>query len=400
MAIIFPFGLTEKPKRLPATVTVLTISIWLMALVQFVFLSRQDFAPAAREHWFELIGYDPTHLRWWNIFTCLLIHADFWHGIVNLLGLWLFGWFVEAELSWRRFSLFSLLAHLIALKAQTIFWVWQGHSEPVRLAGSSALVAFSMGAFCVRFQNIKVKWRLLYGWRWRKRDFEMPLWWLIFVWLLGQIWTLAFQIPDKPAVAHLTSFSFGLLVALLLSWHRILRCERLQREAESDEKEGQWLKAAEIWYQVAQRGPMNLHAWLAAFHNFLRAGEFSKAQEALGKALGNLIWDERALQRACQIATEPLIQNLPAETIFALAEQLERNRRYFEALQLFRKLSEIQEFSKAPQALLKVAELYWRLGDEGKARQALHLFWLRYSQTHWRQEAVDLAAQIRWRGEQ
>ncbi|MFN3422282.1 MAG: rhomboid family intramembrane serine protease, partial [Armatimonadota bacterium] len=325
---------------------------------------------------------------------------DFWHGIVNLLGLWLFGWFVEAESGWRRFLLLSLLAHLTALKVQTVFWVWQGHSEPVRLAGSSAVVAFSMGAFCVRFRDVKVKWRLLYGWRWRKGDFEIPLWWLIVPWLFGQIWALTFKIADKPTIAHLTSFAFGVFTALLLRWHHVALCERLQREADLAEKGGRWFEAAKIWSQISQRMPANPRFWLATSHNFLRMGEFSKAQEALGKALGNLIWDERALQRACQIATEPSIQNLPAETIFALAEQLERNRRYREALQLFKKVAEAREFSKAPQALLKVAELYWRLGDEGKARQALHLFWLRYSQTHWRREAADLAAQIRWRGEQ
>ncbi|MCX7969244.1 MAG: rhomboid family intramembrane serine protease [Armatimonadetes bacterium] len=400
MTIIVPMGLTEKPKRLPATLTVLTISIWLMAVVQFVFLSRHEFAPTAKELWFEILSYDPTRPQWWKAVTSLLIHADFWHGIVNLAGLWLFGWFVEVAMGWQRFAFLTLIAHLLALKAQESFWLWQGHNEPSQLVGSSAIVAFSMGAFCLRFPNVGLKWKAFYGWRWGKREFFTPLWWLVAFWLIGQLWAFFFQSPYKPAVAHLTSFSFGLVVALSLGWHRVALWDRLQREAELAEREERWLAAAEIWSQISNQMPTNTFALLAASHNFLLANELSRAQEMLEKAIGQLIWDERALQRACQISSEPLIQNLPAETVFALAEQLERHHRYRESLQLFKKVEEVSKFNKAPQALLKVVELYWRLGEEAKARHALHRFWLLYGQTHWRQKATDLAAQIRWRGEQ
>lgn len=400
MAIILPVGLTEKPKRLPAILTVLTVLMWLMALAQFVFLSRNEFAPAAKEHWFEMFGYDPSSPHWWKAFTSLLTHADFGHSIVNLAGLWLFGWFVEVTMGWQRFALLALIAHLLALKVQGSFWLWQGHDEHLQLVGSSAIVAFSMGAFCVRFRTVSIKWKLLRGWQWRSREFFTPLWWLVIVWFVWQIWMLAFQNADKPAIAHLTSFSIGVLVALLLGWHRIGLCERLQRKAELAESDERWFEAAEIWSQIAQQMSMNAFAWLAASHNFLRANEPSRAKEIMENALRHLVWDESALQRACQIASEPLTQNLPAETIFALAEQLERHRCYREALLLFKKVAEVPEFSKTPQALLKVVELHWRLGDEAKARQTLHHFWLRYGQTHWRQKAADLAAQIRWRGEQ
>ncbi len=399
MMLIVPVGLSERPKRLPKGLIALTIAIWLAVLAQFVFLSRNDFAPAAKEQWFELFGYDPAKPHWCEAFTALLVHADFWHSILNLVGLWLFGWFVEAEMGWHKFLAFGLIAHLTALKAQEAFWLWQGHPDPSRLVGSSAMVAFAMGTFCLRFQHIGLKWRAIYGWRWRIQEFSTPLWSLAAFWLIAQIWLLLSQNPEKPVIAHLTSFSVGLIVAFWFGWHRVAICDRLKQQAEMAEREGRWEDAASIWCQLALRSQNPSAHWLAAAHNFLKAGEQEKAEEAIGKSLEHLFWNESALDRACQIVAEPKVQSLSLKILLPLAEQLERHRCYTEALTLFQKIAEVTEFKGAPQALLKVAELHFRLGEEERARQTLHLFWLRYSQTPWRQKAAELAAQLRWRGD-
>ena len=399
MMLIVPVGLSERPKRLPKGLTALTIAVWLAVLAQFVFLSRNDFAPAAKEQWFEFFGYDPAKPHWWKVFTALLVHADFGHLTLNLAGLWLFGWFVEAEMGWHKFLAFGLIAHWIALKAQEAFWLWQGHSNPSQLVGSSAMVAFAMGTFCLRFWHIGLKWRAIYGWRWRTQEFSTPLWSLIALWLIAQIWLLVSPHPEKPVIAHLTSFAVGVIVAFGLDWHRVAACDRWKRQAEMAEREGRWEEAASIWCQLALCFQNPSAYWLAAAHNFLKAGNREKAEEAICKALEHLFWNESALDRACRIVAEPKVQSLSPEILFSLAEQLERHRCYHEALTLFQKVAEVAEFKGAPQALLKVAELHFRLGEEERARQALHLFWLRYSQTPWRQRAAELAAQLRWRGE-
>ncbi len=399
MMLIAPVGLSERPKDFPKGLTALTVAVWLAALSQFVFLSRSDFAPEVKEQWFELFGYDPAKPHWWKALTALLVHADFWHSIVNLAGLWLFGWFVESELGWQKFLALGLVAHLIALKAQEAFWLWQGHLDLSRLVGSSAMVAFTMGTFCVRFRHIGLRWRAIYGWRWRTQEFSTPLWLLIALWLVAQIWSLVSQNPEKPVIAHLTSFAIGAIVAFGLGWHQLAICDQMKRRAEMAEREGRWEEAASIWCQLALRSQNPSADWLAAAHNFLKGGKREKAEEAICKSLGHLFWSESALNRACQIAAELKVQDLSPEILLSLAEQLERHRRYFEALTLFQKVAEVAEFKGAPQALLKVAELSWKLGEEGKSRQALHLFWLRYSQTPWRQKAAELAAQLRWRGE-
>jgi len=399
MVLIVPVSLSERPNRLPKGLIALTFAVWLAALAQFAFLSRNGFAPTAKELWFELFGYDPLEPRWWKAVTALLVHASFWHSIVNLVGLWLFGWFVESEMGWQKFLALGLIAHLIALKAQGEFWLWQGHPEPSRLVGSSAVVAFVMGTFCVRFWHIGLKWRMIYGWRWKTQEFSTPLWLLVAFWLFAQIWLLISRQPEKPVIAHLTGFLFGVTVALGIGWHKVSARDQLKRWAEMAEQEGRWAEAASIWCQLTRLSRNPSADWLTAAQNFLRAGETERAEEAIRKSLGHFAWDESALDKACQIVTDPKVQDLTTETLFSLAEQLERHRCYPEALTLFQKVGEVTEFKGAPQALLKVAELYFRLGEENKARQALHLFWLRYSQTPWRQKAAELVAQISRRGE-
>lgn len=399
MVLLLPTGLTEHPNRLPKTVVVLTFTIWLAALAQFIFLCRNDFDPAARQRWFEIFGFN-LHQPWfWGFLTSMLVHTDLGHMVFNTLGLWLFGWFVEKEMGWQKFSVLGFAAHILALTAQTKFWAWQGHSESSFLVGSSALVAFLAGTFCLRFRDVGVKWRVVFGWRWRKLEFITPLWWLAAFWFISQTFSLASQQFEKPTIAHLTSFFFGVTVALSLKWHWLALRDRMQRKAELSEKLGRWSEAAEVWVKIAQKFQDKPFFWLSATHCFLQAGEVCSAKKVLQKALSHPIWDESSLQKACQIAKDPAALILQPENLFSLAEQLERYRCYPEALQLFHQVSTVAEFNRAPQALLKVAELHWRLGNEVKAMQALHNFWLRYGRSAWSQEADKLAAQIRWRGE-
>ncbi|MCS7191514.1 MAG: rhomboid family intramembrane serine protease [Armatimonadetes bacterium] len=398
MILIFPVGLTERPKRLPLTIVSFTLAVATMFLAQFVFLSRQEFAPTAKEIWFEMFGYDPEKPNWWSAFTGLLVHANFSHFAVNLLGLWLFGWFVELEMGWKRFLAFASLAHFVALKAQTWFWLWQGQFEPPILVGSSAIVAFCAGAFCIRFRNVGVKWLMFYGRHWRKREFTTPVWWLAAFWLAGQFALLSYG-ADKTAIAHIASFAIGILTAFGFNWHNQAKLEQLERKAMKAESERHWLEAAEFWSQLAKLKTKEIFAFLAAARNFLAGGNLAMAERNFQEAIKHFLWDEKAIQEACKIALMDEVQNLSAEIVFTLAEQLERHRCYREALRLFQLSSEALDFPKSPQALLKAAELFWRLGYEDKASQCLHLFWLKYSQTHWRQEASSLAAQFRKRGE-
>lgn len=400
MVLVVPSGLTERPKNLPFAILALTVAISVMELVRFVFLSRHEFSVGAKEFWFETFGYDPVKAVWWSAFTSLLVHADFLHAAVNLFGLWLFGWFVELGMGWKRFVFFAYIAHLTALKAQTEFWLWQSQNEPPILVGSSALVAFCSGAFCIRFREIGMKWRMFLGWRWQERKFAFPIWWLAAFWFAIQLAYLALNSAEKPALAHILSFALGASTALLLGWHWQGKSEGLRQEAKKAEGEKRWLKAAELWSQVAQLNPNEFSAKLAAARNFLVSGDLQTAEKFLRETVERFVWDEKTIQEASKLASMEEAKILPAELAFSLAEQLERHKRYSEAIGLFQIACEVPNFSKAPQALLKTAELFWKLGAEDRARQTLHLFWLRYGQTHWGHQASSLVAQFRQRGEQ
>jgi rhomboid protease GluP len=48
--------------------------------------------------------------EWWRMFSYLFVHANWLHLLMNLLGLWALGPFVERAFGWLRFSLIYLFA--------------------------------------------------------------------------------------------------------------------------------------------------------------------------------------------------------------------------------------------------------------------------------------------------
>ncbi len=402
--MVVPVGVEPRPNGRPIAVGLLSVATAIGLGVQWVYSHRYAFAGDVLAHWFGVFGYDPTQPLRFASLTSLLVHVNGWHWLGNLLGLWLFGWWVEGELKWWRFLLLALGAHWLGVSAQAIFWQWlPGASEALLLVGMSTIVAFAMAGFCVRFPHVRVHCLQLQGWRWRSLPFSFPLSALVWLWLGWQVLLLARQltgaVPESPVLAHLTTFLFGIVLAYALGWHRLASCDNWRQQAIIAEQEERWREAAQCWQRIAEQQPENPSGWVNAALAWLKAEETAAAQQALHKALAFGSWEEETVERACQFVETKAVAKLAPETLFALAEQLERHRRFPAALPLFQKVAEVAEFKRAPQALLKVAELHWRLGEETRALHALHRFWFAYAQTPWRQEAVELMTQWHQRGD-
>ncbi len=249
-----------------------------------------------------------------------------------------------------------------------------------------------MGVVWVRFPDAALGCLIYRGWRWQTRKVLLPLRWLIGAWVVWQVGVALNQLwthQVTAAWAHLTGFGFGYGLALAKGW---------REQAEAAERKGQWQIAAEHWQRIAEESQMEEDApasWLAASDAFLRANETERAGKALERALTKLHWSDEALERARRLTALLTSAALPPSLLFDLATQLERFRCFGEALALFHSVGKVAEFKQAPQALLKVIELHWRLGDEEQARRHLHRFWAQYSQSLWRHDAQQLATQIR-----
>ncbi len=402
--MVVPVRVEPRPNGRPIAAGLLSVATAIVLGAQWVYSHRYAFVGDVLAHRFSVLGYDPTQPLRFASLASVLAHVNGWHWLGNLLGLWLFGWWVEGELRWWRFLLLALGAHWLGVSAQAVSWQWlSGISETPLLVGMSTIVAFAMAGFCVRFPHVKVHCVQLRGWRWRSLPLSFPLRVLVWLWLGWQVLLLAHQLAglgtESPVVAHLTTFLFGISAAYALGWHRLAYCDRWRQQAIAAEQEERWSEAARCWQRVAEQQPENPSGWVNAALAWLKAGEIAAVQQALHKALAFGGWDEETVERACQFVEMDAVAKLAPETLFALAEQLERHRRFAAALSLFQKVVGVAEFKRAPQALLKVAELYWRLGEETRALHALHRFWFTYAQTPWRQEAVELMTQWRQRGD-
>ncbi len=392
--------IVPHPKGRPVAVCLLTALTTAGLVAQWVYGSRHEFSEEAMAQWFEWFSYDPYRPTVSGLFASLLVHLDGWHWLGNLLGLWLFGWWVEAEGKGWRFLLAGLGVHWLSLQALPFLAQWLPVDATQPLAGLSTLTAFAMGLYWVRFRHCL----MVFEWTREKGfPFAVPLRWLIGFWLVVQGGVLAYQLwhvsIEGAVVAHWLSFLMGSCCAFALGWHSRAKGDLWQQQAFFAEQRGDWHNAALLWQRFARQNPNDPKGWLSTAFALLQQGNLPAAEQALRQALSVWFWDDESVERACQLAMLPSLRQCDPELWMALAEQLERHRCYWLALLLFQQAAEVTEFKRAPQALLKVVELHWRLGNEVRAMQALHRFWLAYAQTPWRQGAENLLTQLRQRGE-
>ncbi len=388
------------PKGRPVAVCLLTALTAAGLVAQWVYGSRHEFSEEAMAQWFNWFSYDPHRPTVSGLFASLLVHLDGWHWLSNLLGLWLFGWWVEAEGKWWRFLLLGLGVHWLSLQALPLFARWLPVDATQPLVGLSTLTAFAMGLYWVRFRHSLATFEWARG---KVFSFAVPLRWLIGLWLIVQGGVFVHQLQhasiEGAVAAHWVSFLMGGCCAFALGWHAHAKRDFWQQQAFFAEQRGDWNTAALLWQRFAQQNPNDPKGWLSVAFALLQQGNPSAAGQALRQALTFWCWDDESVERACQLAMLPSLHRCDPDLLMALAEQLERHRCYWVALSLFQQAAEVTEFKRAPQALLKVVELHWRLGDEVRAMQALHRFWLAYGQTPWRQGAESLLTQLRQRGE-
>lgn len=94
---------------------------WLILINAALFIFQQ-FVPAWFEINFGLIPFDAwRHLRFWQFFTYLFLHGSFFHVLINMFTLWMFG--KELEVAWgtKEFLKFYFLCGVGAGIVNTLF---------------------------------------------------------------------------------------------------------------------------------------------------------------------------------------------------------------------------------------------------------------------------------------
>jgi membrane associated rhomboid family serine protease len=192
--VFHPIGLDLEFDRRPvALVSLLALlfAIWLAAIR----VPAEALAPFLLR---------PDDLRPWQVVTSALLHLDGWHLLGNGLYLWVFGRYVEDRLGpWRFLGLFVLFA-----TAGAFAYLWKGDGLP--MLGASGAIAGLMGL--VLFAAPKAGVRVSLG-IWRTDRWRPPVWFLLGLWIAGNV-SGAFGEPIGVAyTAHLGGFLAGCLTA-------------------------------------------------------------------------------------------------------------------------------------------------------------------------------------------
>jgi len=157
----------------------------------------------------------------WRVITCQFLHANLWHLLVNMIGLFMFGPLVELSLGRRRYSFFYLLCGIAGPLMYTLLWalhVLTPNTLTLFLAAKDTpLVGASAGIFGILLAAARLAPdRLVYVY-----FFEVQLKYFAWVMMGIAVYTILFHGQNAGGqAAHLGG---GLLGWFLIRSHGVLK---------------------------------------------------------------------------------------------------------------------------------------------------------------------------------
>lgn len=206
---MIPLG-TDRPLTRPTVVTKGLILANVAVFVVMTIIARSD--PARAETIQRSLWIWGRDLHWWGLVTSAFLHAGLIHLGGNMLFLWVFGPNVEDRLGRVGFLAF----YLGGAVASGGLHAWL---DPSPAIGASGAIAAVTGAYLVLFPRTHIKllvFFIIIG------IFMIPSWWFI---AFSVAWDLLGQGVGGSGVAHLAhlgGYAYGIVVALVLLWARVL----------------------------------------------------------------------------------------------------------------------------------------------------------------------------------
>jgi len=109
-----------------------------------------DLSPARLALW----PFDSPRFRPWQLLTYAFQHGSVPHLVLNLLGLWVFGSWLERSFGWRRTLLLYAASVLIAGVVQQSMSRWLGPAQPI--IGASGGIFGLLVAFARAFPDSRL----------------------------------------------------------------------------------------------------------------------------------------------------------------------------------------------------------------------------------------------------
>ncbi|MEQ9207541.1 MAG: rhomboid family intramembrane serine protease [Phycisphaerales bacterium] len=211
--MLIPLG-TNRPLARKTRIVPILIAINIAVFVVQIVLQSSD--PKLANELLDFGHVWGRDLTPWGPITSAFLHGSFMHLAGNMLALFVFGPPVEDRFGRLGFTIFYLLG---AIGSGLIHAAVSDYPA----IGASGAIAAVTGAFLVLFPNSKIKilWFLILI------QFLMaPAWWLIGLWIVIDLFSQTFQPNNGTAnAAHLGGYAFGISIALILLWTKVLSRE-------------------------------------------------------------------------------------------------------------------------------------------------------------------------------
>lgn len=213
--MLIPLG-TDRPLRRPTLVTPVLLAV---NVVVFLIQLALEHRVGEEAYWVALRPYMLNHwgqgFQWYQPASSAFLHADIWHIAGNMLFLWVFGQNIEDRFGRWWYLLFYTASAYAAGLAHSLL-------DQSPAIGASGAIAGLTGAYFVLFPRTQVRVVFLLF----LSVFWVSAWWVIGLSVMWDVFASASRGDTGVAhLAHLGGGFFGMAVAMVLLWTRLLSRE-------------------------------------------------------------------------------------------------------------------------------------------------------------------------------
>ncbi len=122
-----------------------------LILVCVAFFALQALMPPTLELWLALWPVNSGRFMPWQVVSYSVLHGDFWHLLLNMLGLWMFGSDLERLWGQRRYLQYIAASVLSAALVQIAWTFMIGTNVPT--VGASGAIFGLLLAYGMTFPN-------------------------------------------------------------------------------------------------------------------------------------------------------------------------------------------------------------------------------------------------------
>ncbi len=135
-----------------AVPSIILINTLFFLIQQISVTSPASYSYSSITYYFALIPYFIKQFEAWRLFTYMFLHGGFFHLLVNMWGVYIFGSMLEQSMGSKNFLLLYFASGLFA----GIFWTLFNWNSPAVCVGASGALFGVMVAAAMLFPNMMI----------------------------------------------------------------------------------------------------------------------------------------------------------------------------------------------------------------------------------------------------